>query len=193
MRKNVIVYLVGFSGAGKLTVARELAVPLRARVVDKINNPIFGLLDNDRVTPFPTAAVWDQVDKVRQAVLDTIATLSARETNFILTHAGYDDDPEDWKIYGAIARAADHRGALFVPVRLLCEEAELMRRVVSPERASRLKSMDPVAASREARTREVLRPSHDNAMTLDISAISSQESARLILEHIETRSAAGSS
>ena len=68
-----------------------------------------------------------------------------------------------------------------------------MRRVVSPERASRLKSMDPVAASREARTREVLRPSHDNAMTLDISAISSQESARLILEHIETRSAAGSS
>lgn len=115
MRKNVIVYLVGFSGAGKLTVARELAVPLRARVVDNhwINNPIFGLLDNDRVTPFPTAAVWDQVDKVRQAVLDTIATLSARETNFILTHAGYDDDPEDWKIYGAIARAADHRGALF--------------------------------------------------------------------------------
>jgi hypothetical protein len=80
--KNVTVYLVGFSGAGKLTVARELAVPLRARVVDNhwINNPILGLLDNDRVTPFPTA-VWDPVDKVRQVVLDTIATLSGLRTS----------------------------------------------------------------------------------------------------------------
>jgi hypothetical protein len=51
---------------------------LNARVVDNhwINNPIFDLLDNDRVTPFPTG-VWDQVAKVRHAVLDTIATLSA--------------------------------------------------------------------------------------------------------------------
>ena len=76
--KNVMVYLVGLSGAGKLTVARRLALLLNARVVDNhwINNPIFDLLDNDRVTPFPTG-VWDQVAKVRQAVLDTIATLSA--------------------------------------------------------------------------------------------------------------------
>jgi predicted kinase len=60
MLKNVMVYLVGFSGTGKLTVARELALPLEARVVDNhwINNPIFGLIDNDRVTSFPTG-VWD--------------------------------------------------------------------------------------------------------------------------------------
>ena len=41
-----------------------------------LTTPIFDLLDNDRVTPFPTG-VWDQVAKVRHAVLDTIATLSA--------------------------------------------------------------------------------------------------------------------
>jgi shikimate kinase len=34
MLKNVMVYLVGFSGTGKLTVARELASILQARVVD---------------------------------------------------------------------------------------------------------------------------------------------------------------
>jgi hypothetical protein len=191
MLKNVMVYLVGFSGTGKLTVARELASTLNARVVDNqwINNPIFGLLDNDRVTPFPNG-IWDQIAKVRQAVLDTIATLSAPDANFILTHAGYDNDPEDWEIYNAIARTAERRGAIFVPVRLLCEEAELARRVVSPERASRLKSMDPEAAVREARTRDVLKVNHANQITLDISAIAPQESARLILEHIQRRHAA---
>jgi hypothetical protein len=188
MLNNVMVYLVGLSGAGKLTVARRLALLLNARVVDNhwINNPIFDLLDNDRVTPFPTG-VWDQVAKVRQAVLDTIATLSAPDANFILTQAGHDDDQEDWKIYAAVASAAEGRGALFVPVRLLCEEGELVRRVVSPERASRLKSMDPQAASRAARTRDVLKVNHANQMTLDISVISPQESSRLILAHIQAR------
>jgi hypothetical protein len=191
MLKNVMVYLVGFSGTGKLTVARELALPLEARVVDNhwINNPIFGLIDNDRVTSFPTG-VWDQVAKVRQAVLDTVATLSAPRANFILTHAGCDDDADDWEIYNAIVRTAERRRAVFIPVRLLCEEAELVRRVVSPERAQRLKSMDPEAASREARVRNVLKVNHTNQLTLDISAISPQESARLILEHIQARHAA---
>jgi predicted kinase len=191
MLKNVMVYLVGFSGTGKLTVARELASILQARVVDNqwINNPIFGLLDNDRVTAFPPG-IWDQVTKVREAVLDTIATLSAPDANFILTHAGYDDDQEDWTIYNAIARTAERRAALFIPIRLLCDEAELARRVVSPERASRLKSMDAEAAIRDARTRDVLKVNHANQMTLDISAITPQESARLILEHIRTRHAA---
>ena len=112
MLKNVLVYLVGFSGTGKLTVARELASLLKARVVDNqwINNPIFGLIDNDRVTPFPTG-VWDQIAKVRDAVLDTDATLSGPDANFILTHAGYDNDREDRKIYNAIARTAERRRA----------------------------------------------------------------------------------
>jgi hypothetical protein len=191
MLENVIVYLVGFSGTGKFTVARELALLLKARIVDNhwINNPIFGLIDNDRVTPFPEG-VWDQIAKVRQAVLDAIATLSAPELNFIFTHAGYDDDPEDWKIYNAIAEAAERRGALFIPIRLLCAEEELLRRVVTSERALKLKSMDPEAASRDAKGRNVLAVNHANGMTLDVTALGPQEAACLILTHIQSLSPA---
>ena len=191
MLKNVIVYLVGFPGTGKLTVARELAALLKARVVDNhwINNPILGLIESDRVTPFPEG-VWDQIAKVRQAVLDTIATLSAPESNFIMTHAGYDDDPEDWTIYNAIARAAERRSALFIPIRLLCSEEELVRRVVSSERALKFKNMDPDAASRNAKGGNVLAVNHANGMTLDVTAISPQEAARLILRHIQSFSPA---
>jgi hypothetical protein len=119
-------------------------------------------------------------------VLDTIATLSAPESNFIMTHAGYDDDSEDWKIYNAIASAAERRGALFIPIRLLCAEEELLRRVVRSERASKLKSMDPAAASRDAKGRNVLAVNHANGMTLDVTALSPQEAARLIVTHIQS-------
>ena len=63
-----------------------------------------------------------------------------------------------------------------------------MKRVVSPERASRLKSMNPEAASREARTRNVLKVNHANQLTLDISSIKSSGNA-VSLEHIQTRHA----
>jgi hypothetical protein len=185
MGRNLLIYLVGFAGCGKLTIARELASHVGAKIVDNhwINNPIFGLIDNDRLTPFP-AGVWEQVDKVRETVLETIATLSAPDASFILTHAGYEGDPGDRKIYDAIVSTARRRDAVFVPVRLLCDEAELVRRVASPERAVRLKSMNVESAAREARMRAVLEIDHPNAMTLDISTIDPPESARLILAHV---------
>ena len=57
--------LTGFPGTGKLTVARAMAAQLEdagqtVRIVDNhwINNPIFGLVAQDGVTPLPEA-VWD--------------------------------------------------------------------------------------------------------------------------------------
>src|SRR5262245_14156257 len=84
---NLFVYLVGFAGTGKLTIARAFARLVGAKVVDNhwINNPIFGLIDSDGVTPLPDE-VWAQIAKVREAVLETIATLAKPETNFVLTH-----------------------------------------------------------------------------------------------------------
>ncbi|WP_205820973.1 chloramphenicol phosphotransferase [Methylobacterium nonmethylotrophicum] len=184
--RNVVVYLVGFAGVGKLTTALALAKLFDARVVDNhwINNPIFGLLDTDGVTPLP-AGVWDQVAKVRSAVLETIATLSAPGASFIFTHEGYDGDPEDHAIYRAMASTAERRGAQFVPVRLLCEVREHARRIVLAERAVRLKCVDPDVAIAAHRSASPLRSGHPNELTLDISASAPHESAARILSHIE--------
>jgi predicted kinase len=75
--KNVLVYLIGFAGVGKLTTARKLAELIDARVVDNhwINNPIFGLIDRNRGERLPPS-IWEQTRKVRHAVLETLATLA---------------------------------------------------------------------------------------------------------------------
>ncbi|QUS55572.1 AAA family ATPase [Pseudovibrio brasiliensis] len=183
--ENVLIYLVGFAGTGKLTIARALAEATSAKVVDNqwINNPIFGLLDHDRLTPYPEG-VWRQIDKVREAVLETVATLGAAHASYVFTHEGFEDDAGDRQIYEAIREIAQRRKARFLPVRLLCNEDEIAKRVVSPERALRLKSMDPEQSCNAVRNSTVLKPNHENELTLDISEKQPADVVELILEQV---------
>jgi len=181
---GILVHLLGPAGVGKLTVAQVLAPLLQARVVDNqwINNPIFGLLDNDRTSPFPTA-VWMEIDKVRSAVLETIARISPPEASYILTNELYDDESEDRMVAGMVMDAARRRGSPYVPIRLQCVGVELAKRVVADERAMRLKSMDPNAAHQNA-LRPVLVTGSPNELTLDTSGLSPRAIAEKIAAHI---------
>src|SRR3954452_4536947 len=135
---NIFLYLLGFAGTGKLTIARAFARSAGAKIVDNhwINNPIFGLIDSDGVSPLPPG-VWDQTARVRKAVLETIATISRPDMNFIFTHEGLAGEPADEKIYSDIRATAHRRGAAFFPVRLICSEGELVRRIQSSGRAQK--------------------------------------------------------
>jgi hypothetical protein len=186
--RNLFVYLVGFAGTGKLTIGRAFARLVGAKVVDNhwINNPIFGLIDPDGVTPLPDE-VWAQVAKIREAVLETIATLAKPETSFVFTHEGVEDDPVDQAVFESIRSAAARRGARFVPVRLLCEESELVRRIQSPERAGLLKCVDPADAINKSRHHVVLDPKLPATLTLDVTIRTPEDSAAAILAHVRSR------
>ena len=90
---GLIVCLVGFPGVGKLTIAKILSRMIGAKIVDNhwINDPILGLIADDGSKSAP-AAIWPQVAKVREAVLDTISTLAPAGASFIFTYAGADED-----------------------------------------------------------------------------------------------------
>jgi hypothetical protein len=180
---SVIVHLLGPAGVGKLTVARELSVLLPGKVVDNhwINNPILGLLDNDRMTPFPVEA-WQQTSRVRSAVLDTIAMIASRRANFILTNELYADEPDAADIVMQVRRCAELRDAIYVPVRLSCDASHLAARIVSEDRAARLKSMDAFAAERNA-IRDILKTGSPFELTLDTSDATARSTADVIIGH----------
>ncbi len=179
--------LTGFPGTGKLTVARSLAQQIEAigetvRVVDNhwINNPIFGLVAQDGMTPLPWT-VWERVGEVAEAVIRTVEELTPRGWHVIFT--AYLDGVTDTGYAPRLAAVAASRGSVFVPVRLLCDPEENARRIVSSERSDRMKSIDPGEPFRLAADGEPYHPGHPNTLTLDITATPPDDAAAKILTH----------
>jgi predicted kinase len=183
---NIFLYLLGFAGTGKLTIARAFARAVGAKVVDNhwINNPIFGLIDTDGMSPLPNE-VWTQTAKVREAVLETIATLAKPGTNFVFTHDGTKGEPCDQDVARAIQSTAARRGARLIPVRLVCNEDELVRRIQSAD-APGLKCTDPADAIHKSRHHVVLDPGLRGTLTLDVTRLTPKQSVAAIIAHIES-------
>ena len=182
---SVFVLLMGFPGVGKLTIATELSSVFHAKIIDNhwFNNPILRLLDDDGATPLPKG-IWEYTGRVRQAVLDAIVAYCPPPSNFIFTHAGIDGDERSARTYQQISDAARRCEALLVPIRLLCDEEELARRVSTPARRDRLKSIDAQASREKCRQARVLDPKHRFTLDLDVTAKTAEASAAAIQHHI---------
>ena len=187
MIANCVILLIGFPGTGKLTIARTLAPLMGAKVVDNhwINNPIFGLIDPDGVSPLPDA-VWSQTAKVREAVLETIAMLAKPGANFVFTHDGIEGERYDEDVLRGIQSTAARRGARLIPVRLVCNEDELVRRIQSADRAPMLKCTDPADAIHKSRHHAVLDPRLPGTLTLDVTRLTPEQSVEAIIAHIKS-------
>jgi len=178
--KNQFVYIVGPPGVGKYTVGSALVVHMPAKLVDNHYwlNPVFGLIRQDGMTPLPRE-VWVQVKQVRAVVLETIATLSPSEWNFVFTHA-FVDRPGDYDIAREIFAAGERRSADILVVRLACTADELARRVVIPERRERFKEVDAEAARRHA-SLPLFASGDRKTLTIDTSALTAEATVERIL------------
>ena len=152
------------------------------RIVDNhwINNPIFGLVSQDGVTPLP-AAVWDRVGEVAAAVVRTVEELTPRDWHVIFT--AYLDGETDTGTVPRLDEVAAVRNSIFVPVRLLCDPAENAKRIVSLERRQLMKSIDPVEPYRLADKGQPYNPHHRHQIDLDITAVAPEAAAAQILRH----------
>lgn len=186
---NTIVYLIGYAGTGKYTIAREIAALTGAVIVDNhlINNPVFSVVGVDGITPLP-AGVWEKIAGIRRIVLDTIAELAQPETSFIFTNELYEGKQADRLLYEDIATLTAKRKGSFVPVILRCEPEELYRRVASPERAMRFKLRNADWTRESIRTYKLLHVDHRNSLELDVTNLSPVEAAQAIIAHGEKKS-----
>lgn len=181
-----IYLLIGFPGAGKYTVACELAHQLEelgrpTKVVDNhyINNPVFGLLGVDGRTKLP-GEVWELAHRVRSVVLDTIERLSPRDWSFVFTNYIGVRETEIADPYVARLReVASVRGAEFRPVMLRCEPNELERRVPNADRAERMKWTDGQSV-RELAERETLYEPEGSRWVDTTVATPAETAARII-------------
>lgn len=182
---RVFVLLMGFPGIGKLTIANELRSLVPAKVIDNhwFNNPIFRLLDDDGMTPLPNG-ISEYTAKIRQVVLDAIVAYSSPSESFVFTQALVEGNKGSLHTFQQISDAAQQCAAPLIPVRLLCDEDELARRVSTPARRERLKSIDEQASRQRSRRAQVFNPQHPFAAELDVTSKSAKASAAAIQEHV---------
>lgn len=185
---GTIIYLFGFAGCGKLTIAKAIQLKLDCILVDnhRINNVIFSLIDPDGKSRLPSR-VWKNVGVVRAAVFDTIRHLSKPGRNFIFTNELLQGDEGARKVFLEIAELAKERHALFLPVRLLISPDELARRVGSPGRAENFKETNPQDALEKAQQMEVFKPDGFAYLELDITSITPEEAAKQIIAELPDR------
>lgn len=174
--QNTVIYLIGFPGIGKLTVAKQLSIRINARIVDNhlINNPIFQLITIDNTTPIPEMA-WYRVGQIREVVLGAIEDLAAQDLNFIFTNELLASSEHDINVYKQIEQVARKRNSLLVPVRLMCDVDELCKRVTSPGRAEKFKLTSSEAIRQKVTKEQLYEPEHLHTQTIDVTHLTPEQ------------------
>ena len=184
--KNTIIHLIAFPGVGKLTIAKEICRQGGSLLFDNhaFNNLIFPFVRKDGRTQIPEKT-WDYVYRIRNAVLDAMVDLAHPDESFVLTNVFTKNDPDTRGWIKSVETAAEQRGALFLPVRLLCDPEEHRKRITSEGREEKLKMSSDHALDAWHAQDEVHDPGHPNTFTLDVTHLKPDESAEIILKRAE--------
>lgn len=176
--RSTVIYLTGKPGVGKYTIAKALAQKYGFIICDNqlVNNPIFMLLQYDGYAKIPDFA-WDSIAVIRAEVLKFLTKVP--DKNYVLTNCLMATE-EDKEMYQQVENMAKERGSLFVPVELRISKAEHLKRLTTPARRERWKSIDPKDAEDNA---PLLQIEHPNLVTLDVSQLSPQDAAEEIRKH----------
>ena len=182
--------LLGFPGTGKYTIGKALVAELErrgtvARLVDShyINNPIFGVIEQDGMTFLPQA-VWPLVREVRGAILTAIEEIAPADWSFVFTNFVTEAKmkPDIQAYFDRLDRIARARGGRLQITRLTCAVEENCRRVAGQERELRLKSTNSEWIAYLHENEALYHPPDFDVVTLDVTSISPDQAASTILD-----------
>ena len=180
--KNSILYLLGFPGVGKRTIATEICCQENFRLFDNhvVNNVVFPFVRVDDHTKMPEE-IWNITRQIREIALNTLVDIGNRDFNYVFTNQLLHDDADDLEIYKSVENAAEQMQSCFVPVRLICDANENKMRIAKPNREVYLKARRPSLID-ELQGSKTIEPDHKNTFTLDITNISAKIAATKILK-----------
>lgn len=177
-----VYQLLGFPGTGKYTVAREIVAQLEAR-----GEPA-ALLDNHATANLvwslvPEARRFDaevmgRMKELRGVLLEAARDLTSPDHSLVFTN--FVPSRAEGSVLDPHRNLARHLGRPLVAVVLRCDAEEVLRRVPNPDRAARLKLVDPVVARRVIDAGMSL-PDWPELVDLDTTRLSAAETAARVI------------
>jgi predicted kinase len=174
--RDLIIHINGWPGSGKLTIAREMAREMGARLLDNhtIINPAQAMFERRDPLHYSLrkalrAAIFDHLRQMRQG-----ATL-------ILTDA-LSDDAYDSGVFDEYRALAVQRDATLVAVVLDCSPERNAERLAAAGRAERHKLTSQAVLDGLRANHRLLRAPGLPLVELDVSELSATQAARTLAE-----------
>ncbi|KZV80281.1 hypothetical protein EXIGLDRAFT_845691 [Exidia glandulosa HHB12029] len=184
------IYLVGYPGVGKQTVAHILAKSIPdSRVIS--NHLIIDLARS--IFRHGSREYEEMRSKLRKAMLESIVESEiVKGTTFIFTGAHGTTNPISKVIAGEFPPAAEKRGSKFIPVILTCDREEQMQRLVSPGRLNpgenkTPKLIDQAGLARILDSGPCFRFNTEDELLLDTTGKTAEEVAQIILDYVNQK------
>lgn len=183
---NCLVLLMGFPGSDKKTVGEALVAKTNFKLVQEWFDPILRLLGDDyQVWWGLDIKAWEKLNAADDLILSSIADIAPKQNSYVIPQMMFDQNPYHQAFYNKVLAVVEKRKANFFPVRLVCEEQELVKRVQSEERKRYLKTMDAKLSIRRTREKTVFYSHLPNEITIDNTSKSPSEAADIIIDHIQ--------
>ena len=182
--QNTVIYLIGFAGTGKYTVAKELSKLNDFKIVHNhlVNDTVFDVLQKfeEDIPEY----VWKQISKVRNVVFNTIENYADKKLNYIFTNELVKQRKSDVVLYKKVEKLALKRNSKFYPVRLIIDSEEHKKRITAHERklSNKISNVDYVESLRGV---ELIEPKNKNLFDINVSNLSATDSAKNIMKKIE--------
>ncbi|KAH7085278.1 hypothetical protein BKA63DRAFT_597947 [Paraphoma chrysanthemicola] len=180
-----LVYINAFPGTGKLTIARALVALFfnshsTATLIDNhtLIDPVAAKFP--RQHPRYTDARRQEREKVLRAYIEN----PERDEEVVIITDCRATTPAGIAIVQEFKASAQRAGRMFVPVCLVCEEGENMRRLTSEERkdGGTTKLMDVEAAGQIRNNHQIYHFGLREELVLDVTSLSPEEAAGNIME-----------
>lgn len=177
---RTIIYLFGYPGIGKATIAHEIAGASNAIQID--NHKVSNLLRDIAGDKAPhllepikkTGAVLSKV------LLDFMAD-HCRDQSYVLTSVLYQNDPFRRQWFDDFMAWADQHGWRLIPVQLICDLDVAKQRLQNDQRRGQHKLMNPQILESLYQDHELLTPHHPNLLTLNITDLTAPQAAEQVL------------
>lgn len=189
-QKAPLIYLFGFPGVGKNTIAQEIEkqsaaspcamIAIHNHLLSNGLRHVVSRLDTESYAQIQP----DLHHHTMKAWLNFLEFVSKAIPNqgLVFTSVLYQNDPDRVQFFEFIRTWAREENRPFLPVRLICDAGELQQRLQSENRKQSFKLTDPDILQNLMRDNEILSPS--DCLELDITHIPAEESAHKILAHI---------
>ena len=178
---QVVLLIYGLPACGKRTIAKKIAENNNMVLLDNhfFNNIVYPYVivdSNSRVD------ISRYVYNIRQNFLDAVEKYSNKQNGYVFTNVLLDTD-DDRASVESLKKFAKTLGYPFVAVHLVCDENSVKERIGTPERATNYKLTDYDIYKEFVTTTKFM--DLDNALTLDTSDKSIDESAQIITDYIK--------